>query len=106
MSEYQEQFKKWDYEIGRIPDHTCPAINSAQRDLGRVEDYLKSIYKKCETCSDEASSAISEVGDVLYALEKLRKENEKLREYGFFWRKRCLNVCDELDAHIRIDANA
>jgi len=104
MSENQQQFGRWDYEIGRIPDHTCPAINSAQKDLGRVEDYLKSIYKKCDSCSDEASFAISEIGDILYALEKLRKENEKLRDYGVFWRKRCLDVCDEFDAYLRINA--
>lgn len=101
MNEYQEQFDAWNSQIGSIPDPTCPAINSAQKDLGRAEDYVKSIVKKCDTCSDEAKFALYEIGDVYNALEKLRKENEILRDHAEFWRKKCAELAKDADAFLQ-----
>ena len=104
MSEYQKQHERWTSQIGDMPGHTCPAINSAQKDLERAEDYVKSISKQCDACSDEARFALYEIGDVYNALEKLRKENQKLRDHAEFWRNNCAELAKEFDAHLQQDA--
>ena len=101
MSQFEEQCERWQSQIGEMPDHTCPAINIAQRDLKRAEDYVKSISKKCDTCSDEAKFALYEIGDVYNSLEKLRKENEILRDHAEFWRKKCAELAKDADAFLQ-----
>jgi hypothetical protein len=83
-------------QAGEIPENTCPDIDNAKlavkKCIGYVNDISRTVgrYPECETCkecksiSEDISWTISDID-----LEKLRQQNERLRELGIFWYETC-----------------
>ena len=65
----------------KVPDITCPAIDDVLNQLEKVLDreFKRSKFKAIER-----------------KMEKLRKENERLRECGIFWHDACKDTVRDL----------
>lgn len=65
----------------KVPDITCPAIDDVLNQLEKL------IGKELKTAKFRA---------VERKMEKLRKENEKLRECGIYWHDACKEAVRDL----------
>lgn len=92
MSELAEAslLEKWKKGAGEIPEATCPDIDKAIKEIDSAMRNCRIIDRaKCESCSDYASDAYYDLSGIEDSLEKLRKDNQQLRELGQFWYEKC-----------------
>ena len=86
-------------ESGRIPPHTCPAIDKVIKSINSIEH----IVLTHERMYDTVSGIAGDIGNELYgmedSMEELRKDNEKLRDLGIFWYKHFSNLVNLLEEH-------
>lgn len=62
------------------PDNTCPIIDEAIRDLKKSKDHLEDVNLY-------VSNSEEKIDDALNVLEDIRAANEKLREWGSYWKE-------------------
>ena len=65
----------------KVPDITCPAIDEV---LNQLEKQIGREFKQAKFKSTERK------------MEKLRKENERLRECGIYWHDACKEAVRDL----------
>lgn len=56
----------------KVPDYTCPVIDSVLDELSSSPDISAKLFRKVKT-----------------KMERLRKQNDKLRESGIYWYSVC-----------------
>jgi hypothetical protein len=65
----------------KVPDYTCPVIDSVLDELSSSPDISAKLFRKVKT-----------------KMERLRKQNDKLRESGIYWYSVCKkNLTDNND---------
>lgn len=85
-----ELLASWKREVGEIPEATCPDIDKVIKEVDKAMTACRTIDRsKCENCSDYGSDAYYELSGIEDDLEKLRTDNQQLRELGEFWYEKC-----------------
>jgi len=87
------------------PSYTCPEINSVIKDIKSVIQSLKSVDWNIDTENpssveyqmEKVNEARCELESFEDNLEKLRSDNDSLREYGNYWEKRARQLEDEVE---------
>ena len=97
--------EKWKAEVGEIPKATCPDIDKCIKEIDSAMSLLKDLQKlrpcdgeNCDVADDAedyASDAYYNLLGIEDELEKLRKDNQQLRELGEFWYKKCKELLSE-----------
>lgn len=89
------QLEEWVKEAGEVPETTCPDLNKAIKLIDRAMSNCRTIDKaKCDSCSDYASDAYYDLSGLEDDLEKIRKDNDQLRELGKFWYQKCKKMME------------
>lgn len=89
LKEFEEEIEALKTELGEIPKNTCPDIDKAIEEVGGWEkdiSYLEKNLSRYDTV-EEIMGDFPNLGwaDTPDILEKLRKDNEKLRQLGKKW---------------------
>ena len=81
------RFSEWEGDVGHLPDDTCPAIDTVQKNISEVQGYAKSLNAFEHQPIKEFLSALDhEFWETDGTLENIRDANRKLREHAEFWK--------------------
>lgn len=99
--EIEKQLEEWKKEIGEIPPNTCPDIDELIKEHQNILNelvYLERNAYKYDTAEELAKDFPSTWNDNVESLaEKLRKNNEQLRELGKYWYEKSKDLLEELE---------
>jgi hypothetical protein len=101
VKEFSALIEKWKKDIGEIPENTCPSIDKCIKVIDsfvKDTEYLRKNAYKYDSV-EELAKDIPDLGwnspsDDLD--QKLRKDNEKLRELGIYWYEKCKELVELL----------
>ncbi len=89
MAKTKSNFRSWKARAPKIPEYTCPLIDDILGDLSSDPDMRAKQYNK-----------------VKRKLERLRKQNDRLRSSGIYWYEKCKKHYSSLDVHIKEDVKS
>ena len=95
--EWNEKPEEWKKEVGEIPENTCPSIDKIIKDIESYVDEIEYLRKNAHKydSAEELGKDLPDFGWNTPTFEldqKLRKDNEKLRELGQFWYEKCKEI--------------
>ena len=89
VDRWYEEFNSLKDSLGEVPENTCPNIDKALNELGRLEKDFSYMQRNVSHYEDVEAFAkdLPDVGwlDTPEILEELRADNEQLRELGRQW---------------------
>lgn len=89
VDRWYEEFNSLKDSLGEVPENTCPNIDKALNELGRLEKDFSYMQRNVSHYEDVEAFAkdLPDVGwlDTPEILEELRADNEQLRELGRRW---------------------
>jgi hypothetical protein len=103
MMDWKVELESWKFEAGEIPENTCPIIDDIITEvdnfIGEIE-YLQKNVRKYDTPEELADDFPSFGWNNPMAKldDKIRTDNERLRELGKFWYKKCCELVNILES--------
>ena len=89
MARAKINFRSWKARAPKIPEYTCPLIDDILGDLSSDPNIKAKQYTKVQR-----------------KLERLRKQNDRLRSSGIYWYELCKKNFSYIDETIREDAKS
>ena len=83
MPRKANRWNKWRKDAPKVPDQTCPLIDKIITDLTNLSE------KNITITSAKYEKLVKK-------LERLRKQNEQLRESGIYWYEKCKDHLKEI----------
>ena len=83
MARKQNRWNKWRKDAPKVPDNTCPLIDDILTDLEKIiEQNIQLDDKKYKRIEKK--------------IERLRVQNESLRNSGIYWYEKCKDHLKEI----------
>tara|TARA_Y100000590_G_scaffold402163_1_gene487655 strand:- start:1651 stop:1956 length:306 start_codon:yes stop_codon:yes gene_type:complete len=89
MAKAKINFRSWKARAPKIPEYTCPLIDGILDDLSADTNITAKQYTKAKR-----------------KLERLRKQNDRLRSSGIYWYEKCKKNFSRIDESVTEDAKS